>query len=114
LGAGAQCFECGFETLDHPVQPSSVSTTSDPHHSTTQSRDSTNKVVRCDIRLYKPRDYICPQCQTVNFNNRLHCVGCGTIIPWIRDRIVKGPRGGVGRGGSTKNGRLWFDGLSKK
>ncbi|KAG0246683.1 hypothetical protein BGX31_010552 [Mortierella sp. GBA43] len=108
LGAGAQCFECGFETLDHPVQPSA--STSDPH--SIPSRDSTNKVVRCDIRLYKPRDYICPQCQTVNFNNRLHCVGCGTLAPWIRDQVVKGPKGGRGR--STKDGSLWLDRLSKK
>ncbi|KAK3829208.1 MAG: hypothetical protein J3Q66DRAFT_324626 [Benniella sp.] len=109
LGANAHCFECGFETLYSPPLPSTPAARS----TSTSPQDSTNVVFRNDLRLTKPRDYICPQCQTVNFNNRLHCVGCGVLVPWIRESVLKGPKGGRRGSGSVKNSRFWVKGPSK-
>ena len=112
LGANAYCFECGFETLYPPPLPSTPAS----HSTSTSPQDPRNAVIRNDLRLNKPRDYICPQCQTVNFNNRLHCVGCGVLVPWIRESVLKGPKGPKGGrrgGGSVKNSRLWVKGPSK-
>ncbi|KAF8988712.1 hypothetical protein BGZ52_003316 [Haplosporangium bisporale] len=43
-----------------------------------------------DLRLSNPREYVCASCQTINYSGRIHCVGCGTLAPWIRDMVERG------------------------
>ncbi|KAF9896194.1 hypothetical protein BX616_007947, partial [Lobosporangium transversale] len=100
LGAKAHCFECGFETsYNLPMaaandDKSSYSTNDSPSSSSSFKRPKTLTEqtihLRNDIRLAKPRDYVCPQCLTVNFYNRLNCIGCGTFAPWIREKVEAG------------------------
>ncbi|KFH63369.1 hypothetical protein MVEG_10779 [Podila verticillata NRRL 6337] len=86
-GALAHCFECGFEsTYKDPT--SSLSSRSKSKHPTgsqiTQHRGEN------DLRLSNPREYVCASCQTINYSGRIHCVGCGTLAPWIRDMVERG------------------------
>ncbi|KAK5822095.1 hypothetical protein F5H01DRAFT_403944 [Linnemannia elongata] len=77
--------------------PSTASTTQagethEQHAGIPSSSSLLSAQYRNDIRLTNPRDYVCPHCQTVNYSNRLHCVGCGTLAPWIQTRIVEQTR----------------------
>ncbi|KAI8600819.1 hypothetical protein EDD21DRAFT_376121 [Dissophora ornata] len=103
IGANSHCFECGYGTACDPLPTSTsyssavlATASSSPlasrdHTQVKTATEATNEL-RADLRLAKPRDYVCPQCQTVNFNNRLHCVGCGVVAPWIRENVEKGLR----------------------
>ncbi|KAF9928096.1 hypothetical protein FBU30_002632 [Linnemannia zychae] len=121
-GASARCFECHFET-SYPLPQSASSPKSTFSTDATVSSDSNENTsvkakerhegsetallssltqqYRKDIRLSGPRDYICPSCQTVNYSNRLYCVGCGSFAPWIKTRIVEKRS----RSSSKKSGR---------
>ncbi|KAK3831866.1 MAG: hypothetical protein J3R72DRAFT_454584 [Linnemannia gamsii] len=114
-GAACQCFECGFQTSytlptsstttttrTHTKQTTSLSKDQDSDASKTTSTAAVEKMNedssysiqrnkhRNDIRVTKPRDYVCPECQTVNYNSRLQCVGCGVLAPWIQTKIEQG------------------------
>lgn len=86
-GALAHCFECGFEST-YKDSTSSLSSRSKSRHPTgpriAQHRGEN------DLRLSNPREYVCTSCQTVNYSGRIHCVGCGTLAPWIRDMVERG------------------------
>ncbi|KAF9427319.1 hypothetical protein BGZ94_005125 [Podila epigama] len=43
-----------------------------------------------DLRMSKPRDYVCQNCKTVNFRNRTDCAGCGDLAPWLRKLVERG------------------------
>jgi hypothetical protein len=107
-GAAGHCFECGFQTsftipssspaaASHSHQQGDKNSTIDKDGQHTDTHLPTSSPLpslssskyRNDIRLSNPRDYVCPHCQTVNFSNRLHCVGCGTLAPWIHTRVVE-------------------------
>ncbi|KAF9933232.1 hypothetical protein BGZ67_004362 [Mortierella alpina] len=107
LGAKDRCFECGFGTFQEiaPAQGASVAfdgiednIMSEEHEDRIRrgsSKDSdrgssSSSTVSSDLRLSKPRDYVCPQCQTVNYNGRLYCVSCGTLALGILEFIERG------------------------
>ncbi|KAF8981725.1 hypothetical protein BGZ46_002388 [Entomortierella lignicola] len=96
LGAKSHCFECGYESSFETAPVTASSKSSLRAKTTTEA----TKDLRKDIRLVNPRDYVCPTCQTVNYNNRMYCVGCGVLAPWIQEvaesslkKINKGNKG---------------------
>lgn len=101
-GASPVCFECGYETripytlppnAANPHSPSSVSTSSAKplQESGLLGRDitGTHEEEDDDIRRPKPRDYVCPNCRTLNFSGRLYCIGCGILNTRAKSRIFK-------------------------
>ncbi|KAF9089369.1 hypothetical protein BGX27_002512 [Mortierella sp. AM989] len=91
LGATSHCFECGFES-SYKIPSMSVSPSLLQHSARVKSATEATKSLRQDIRLVKPRDYVCPSCQTVNYNNRMYCVGCGVMAPWVQEMAKSSPK----------------------
>ncbi|KAG0254637.1 hypothetical protein DFQ27_006740 [Actinomortierella ambigua] len=77
-GAISTCIECGYSTHESTQRTASPTAAAAAALSTT----TTNKD---DVRLSRPREYVCDYCDTVNFAGRISCVGCGAITPSLRD-----------------------------
>ncbi|CAO3571108.1 unnamed protein product [Mortierella alpina] len=113
LGSTDRCFECGFgtaqeiaraqapavafdgqeDTVMSETHEEQIRSSNSKSHVRGTSNSNSNNTASSDLRLSKPRDYVCPQCQTVNYNERLYCVGCGTLALGTREFIERGGSG---------------------
>jgi len=103
-GAHPACFECGYETRipgpssvdaasPHPRSSSTLGVLTSSTDSLQETKlfetENTATQEEDDLRRPKPRDYVCPNCRTLNFSGRLYCMGCGILNTRAKSRIFK-------------------------